>query len=100
MGLHCILPPSWLQPTDDYTLKPCNHYRTVATFLARGDHFSAVSVISPALVVSSVLIWYKLQALAHCILATLQSSGIRGAKDTSRSIIQIHVITVVAVETL
>lgn len=35
---------------DDYTLQPSNHYRTVATFLARGDHFSAVSMISPALV--------------------------------------------------
>lgn len=50
MGPRWILPPSWPQPTDDYTLQPCNHYRAVDTFLARGDHFSAVSMISPALV--------------------------------------------------
>lgn len=43
VGPHWIPPPSWPQPTYDCTLQPCNHYRTVALFLARSGHFSAVS---------------------------------------------------------
>lgn len=95
MGLHWVLPPSWPQPTDDYTLQPCNHYRRVATFLPEVTTYQQC-----ASVVSSVLIWYKLQGLAHCFLITLQSLGMRGTKDMFCSIIQIHVITVVVVETL